>query len=103
MFERTTLLAVPVSMTSPQRAVRLAYGRIGEPANGWVLVRCEALDLVSQGRTEADACAMLREEAALILSYARELGTLPSLLERLGAGAAGEEASCLDLDLTQLP
>jgi hypothetical protein len=90
-------------MTRPQRSLRLIYGRLGEPVNGWVLVRCESLDLVSQGRTEADACATLREEAALVMSHAREQGTLVALLGRLGAGPTGEEAASFELDLTQLP
>ena len=90
-------------MASSQRTLRLTYGRLEEPADGWVLIRCDALDLVSQGRTEVEACETLREEAALCLSHARDAGTLDSLLERLNARAAGGADTAFELNLSQLP
>jgi predicted RNase H-like HicB family nuclease len=66
-------------------------------------VQCDALDLVSQGRTEAEACATLREEAALYLGHARDAGTLIPLLERLDTQAKGKGDSSFELNLSQLP
>ncbi len=89
-------------MTRTRRKLRLPYRLDPEPVNGWVLSRCEPLDLVSQGRTAEQARTLLQEEARLYLGQAKELGDLPALLERLDAQPAGDGASSFDLDLTKL-
>jgi predicted RNase H-like HicB family nuclease len=89
-------------MTASRRKLRLSYRVDTEPVNGWVLSRCEALDLISQGRTAEQARTLLQEEARLYLGQAKELGNLPALLERLAAQPAGDGAPTFDLDLTKL-
>jgi predicted RNase H-like HicB family nuclease len=90
-------------MTSPQHFLRLAYCLDPEPVNGYVMARCEALDLVSQGRTEEEARATLRDEAALVLGQTQHMGSLAALLERIGASVLGKPSAGFDFDLTRLP
>jgi predicted RNase H-like HicB family nuclease len=88
-------------MTRLPHPLRLAYRLDPEPVNGWVLARCEALDLVSQGRTPEEAGALLGEEARLLLEQAHALGTLATLLERIAAQPAADAAGVLEVDLSQ--
>jgi len=89
-------------MTTPLRKLRLACRLDPEPVQGWILAHCEALDLVSQGRTPEQARSLLQEEARLYLGWAKELGILAPLLERLAALPAGGEAAFIDIDMTKL-
>jgi hypothetical protein len=92
---------MPKTQSLP-KSVRLAYRVDAEPVNGWVLARCDALDLVCQGRTSEDARLQLIEEAGLLVAQAGEQGTLTAWVDRLAASPAGE-GETLDLDLARLP
>jgi predicted RNase H-like HicB family nuclease len=85
-------------MASASGKLRLSYVLDPEPVNGWVLSRCEALDLVSQGRTPEEARDTLREEASLLLAQAQASGALAPLLERAALHkVAGGDAFEIDL------
>jgi predicted RNase H-like HicB family nuclease len=89
-------------MAAAPASVRLPYRLDEERVNGWVLARCEALDLVCQGATEDEAVAQLRDEATLLLSAAAEAGTLAKLSEHL-RGFADAAAPAMDVTLPRLP
>ncbi len=84
------------------RKLRLDYRVDAEPVNGWWIARCEALDLVSQGRSADQALTLLQEEAGLVLSHAKATETLPGLLDRLNAAPAAKGASGFEINLTQI-
>jgi predicted RNase H-like HicB family nuclease len=89
-------------MTKSPKKLRLAYRIEPEPVNGWVLARCEALDLVSQGRDAEQARTLLHEEARLYLAQMQGQGALTALLERLDGEAAQENTASIDFDLSRL-
>ena len=93
-------------MSKTPRKLRLAYTVDPEPVNGWVLARCPALDLVSQGATAQQARETLLEEAHLLLAEAQSNGGLAPLVERLAGDATQHPAApggdALDIDLAQL-
>jgi hypothetical protein len=90
-------------MPAAPHLLRLPFKVDPDPVNGYVLVRCENLDLVSQGKNEADARAVLSDEASLYLASARDLGTIDPLVERLAEQAQLDGLRVLDIDLAKLP
>src|SRR5579863_10202151 len=91
------------AMPAAPHLLRLPFKVDPDPVNGYVLVRCENLDLVSQGKNEADARAVLSDEASLYLAAARDLGTMDPLVERLAEQTQLDGLRVLDIDLAKLP
>ena len=58
----------------------VSYKRDGD----WFIATCEALDVVSQGKSQKEAHAAIIEAVSLFLETCYEMGTLGDVLRQLG-------------------
>lgn len=74
--------------THAQLSFKLPY--VLSPEGDWIVASCPSLDVHSQGRSEAEAVAQLREAVQLFLETCLETGTLDTVLAELGFHLAAD-------------
>lgn len=72
---------------------------------GWYIASCEMLDVVSQGRTRAQALDNVSEALQLFIETCHEMGTLDAVLHECGfhAEKPGEEQEPVDEPCVSIP
>ena len=85
-------------MTPSRQCLRAAFRVLSKPDNGYVIVQCESLDLLAQGKTEDEAQAQLADEIVLLLAAATEDGTLESWIAKAST-PGGDGTRTLEIDL----
>ena len=89
--------------TQAGMSFRLPYSMKEE--GGWIIASCDVLDVHSQGKTEEEALADLREATQLFLETCLEMDTLDQVIKscRFRLAGAGTQEPVPEVPMMEVP
>ena len=85
-------------MTQTARSLQVPYQLDPIRVNGYVLARCETLDVIAQGKTGEEASEQLADEIKLLFGWARKAGTVDQWIAKARIPSP-ESGTTLTVDL----